>query len=47
MYFKFKEKSIMEPRTYELAKKIYIEHLICGYPTPPPDWVYEMLNRGS
>ena len=31
--------------TLSEAKKIYIEHLICGYPTPPPDNVYDTLDK--
>ena len=37
----------LQERTYELAKKIYIKHIILNIPNSPPDWVYELLDRES
>ena len=31
------------PNCLKKAKQIFIEHLICNYPSPPPDWVYKQL----
>ena len=36
-----------EPRTYKRAQQIFIRHIILNIPNPPPDWVYEILDRGS
>lgn len=36
----------METRTYKQAQQIFIRHILLNIPNRPPDWVYEMLNRG-
>ena len=33
------------PDCVKKAKQIFIEHIICGYPSPPPDWVYDTLDE--
>jgi hypothetical protein len=34
-----------ETKTCITPQQIFIEHLICGYPTPPPKWVFDELDK--